>query len=140
MLGLEFRLGLNAANKPEAVYQWENTENPKGAIDKLPVQWNAADRTADQSQRDDSDASEDASANGGSSGARIDERANEEHGDHNVTERQPVSAVSHPGVNGVGMLKTVANREDPECDSAIALGAFNVPDTKCTCKDLEFFQ
>ena len=140
IIGRRFRsrLSLDARNQTEAVHQWQDAKNTEGAIHQTPIKWNPANRAADQSQWDDARARGDSGVNRRSPGSRIHERTDEEDGDHNVTEREPVSAVGDPRVLCVCLIETVSNRENPEGQSAIAVRALGCSYPQRACEKIQF--
>src|SRR6185437_6708171 len=111
-----------AADVAKAEEERQDANDAKAAIDKAPIERNAADGTGDQSQRQYTDTGNDSENEDPLVAHRIDQWAEECEGDHEMPEGEPVRAIGHEGIVAIGIRHALVDAPQPAVEGRFAGG------------------
>ena len=99
---LDRRASFESLNQTPAEEKRDRAEDTEAAIDETPAEGDAADGAGDQREWNDAGAGDEAEGDDPLVAHGIDERADEEDGENEVGEGEPVGAVGEERELGVG--------------------------------------
>src|SRR5689334_19672576 len=100
------------------------TEQAKGAIDETPVERNTANGPANERERKNGRAGDQAYSKHPGIAHRIEQGPDKEHRDDNMSERQPISSIREERMSNVGLAETLMHPGDPPVHTAFGRGKF----------------
>ena len=99
----------------------DEADDAEGAIDQAPPDGDAADFAEDEGVGNDEEARDDAEVDDPEIADGIAECADERNGDGEMAEGEPVGAVEHEGIAGVGVEDASVNSLNPFADGGMAV-------------------
>ena len=103
----------------------DDADDAEGAIDQSPPDGDAADFTEDEGVRNDEEAGDDAEIDDPEVADGIAEWTDENDGDDEMAEGEPVGAVEHEWIAGVGVEDAGVDGLDPFADGGRKIEAMN---------------
>src|SRR5437588_10987695 len=95
------------------VKKWDDAKHAERAVDQAPSKRYLANGSANERQWDHQHTSNNTCLQNPNVAHRVNKYADEENSNDNMCERQPIGAVSQPGIFGVALPQAVSNSEEP---------------------------
>src|SRR4051812_46465806 len=102
----------------ETIEERKRADHPEGTVDEPPGDGDFADRSADQCEWNDGAAGDKTNAQHPGVADRIAIRADEEHRDYEMAEREPIGPITDERKGRIGFLQAKQNESDPAAKSS----------------------